>query len=91
MICDRKIPADIVYEDDKCLAFKDVNPVAQTHILVIPKTSHKQGLSQLSKAREGQHESILGHLMVTATKVAADLGLSEKGYRIVINDGKHGC
>ena len=91
MICDRKIPADIVYEDDKCLAFKDVNPVAQTHILVIPKTSHKQGLSKLSKAREGQHESILGHLMVTATKVAADLGLSEKGYRIVINDGKHGC
>jgi len=45
MICKGDIPADIVYEDEKCMAFKDVNPVAKTHLLVIPKTSHKKGLS----------------------------------------------
>ena len=89
-ICDGKIPAQIVYEDEKCMAFRDVNPVTPTHILLIPKTAHKMGLSQLSKAEEGIHEEILGHLMVKIPKIAAQEGLKD-GFRIVINDGKQGC
>merc|ERR1719444_743565 len=85
-ICEGKIPAEIVYEDDKCLAFRDVNPQAPVHILVIPKD--RDGLTQLSKARDDQAE-ILGHLMLTAGK----LGKSEcpQGFRIVVNDGADGC
>lgn len=89
-ICEGKVPAQIVYEDEKCLAFRDVNPQAKTHILLIPKTEYKMGLSQLSKAQEGVHEEILGHLMVKIPQIAAQEGLKD-GYRVVINDGKHGC
>lgn len=90
-ICSGEIPAAVLYEDEKCMAFKDVAPVAKDHFLVIPKTKFKQGLSQLSLAQEGKHEEILGHLMVTVAKVAKAQGLAENGYRLVINDGKHGC
>ena len=83
----KEIPATIIHEDDLCMAFRDVNPVAKVHFLVIPK--NRMGLSQLSKANES-HKDLLGHLMVTAAKVAAQEGL-ENGYRIVINDGKEGC
>ena len=54
-----------------CLAFRDIAPTAKTHFLVIPKTSYKNGLSQLSKATSS-HEQILGHLMVTVAKVAKE-------------------
>ena len=86
-IVKKEIPADIIYEDDQCLAFKDISPVAKTHFLVIPKD--RDGLSQLMFAEE-RHEKLLGHLMVTAAKVAKQQGL-EEGFRIVINDGKNGC
>ena len=89
-ICAGEIPAEIVYEDDKCLAFRDVNPQAKTHILLIPKTAYKMGLSQLSKAQEDVHKEILGHMMVKIPKIVAQEGLKE-GFRIVINDGKQGC
>ena len=76
-----------MHEDDKCLAFRDISPVAPTHVLVIPK--HREGLTQLRHA-DAEHQDILGHLLVVAAKVAQDEGFTadgEGGYRIVINDG----
>lgn len=80
------IPCKEVYSDDKCLAFRDVNPTAPVHILVIPK--NRDGLSQLSKARPDQKE-LLGHLMYVAQEVGAKE--CPGGFRIVINDGKDGA
>ena len=65
----KEIPADIIYEDETCLAFRDVAPVAKTHFLVIPKD--RDGLSQLSKA-ESRHKELLGHLMFVASQVARE-------------------
>jgi histidine triad (HIT) family protein len=75
-----------VYEDDQAFAFRDINPQAPVHILIIPK--NRDGLTQLSKAREDQ-KALLGHLMY----VAAELGKKEcpDGFRIVINDGEKGA
>jgi len=80
------IPANIIHDDDLCLAFRDVNPQAPVHFLVIPKK--RDGLSQLSKAREDQ-KPLLGHLMY----VAQELGQKEcpGGFRITVNDGKDGA
>jgi histidine triad (HIT) family protein len=86
-ILDRSIPAKIIYEDDQCLAFHDVNPQAPVHFLVIPK--HRDGLTQLSKA-EPRHKEVLGHLMFVAQEVAAKEKL-DNGFRVVINDGRDGC
>ncbi|EAS04975.3 scavenger mRNA decapping enzyme carboxy-term-binding protein (macronuclear) [Tetrahymena thermophila SB210] len=86
-IIKKEIPAQIVYEDDKCLAFKDVSPQAPVHILLIPKV--KDGLTQLQKAEE-RHKDILGHLMLKVAEIAQQNNLQE-GYRVVINDGKLGC
>jgi histidine triad (HIT) family protein len=80
----REIPADIVYEDDLALAFKDVNPQAPVHILIIPK----KVISKLDAA-EAEDTALLGHLLQTVKKVAAQAGL-EKGYRVVINTGDDG-
>eukprot|EP00277_Geminigera_cryophila_P030512 CAMPEP_0173058174 /NCGR_PEP_ID=MMETSP1102-20130122/1196_1 /TAXON_ID=49646 /ORGANISM="Geminigera sp., Strain Caron Lab Isolate" /LENGTH=130 /DNA_ID=CAMNT_0013923865 /DNA_START=381 /DNA_END=773 /DNA_ORIENTATION=+ len=85
-----EIPCDKVYEDEQCLAFRDISPVAPTHMLVIPKTK----ISQLSLASKELGDSpatkeLLGHLML----VAAQLGREHcpDGCRYVINDGKEGC
>ena len=80
----REIPANIVYEDDLCLAFTDVNPQAPTHILVIPK----KPIPKLEEAQEEDHR-LLGHLLVTVKKVAQQAGLNN-GYRVVINNGNDG-
>jgi histidine triad (HIT) family protein len=80
----REIPADIVYEDDLALAFKDVNPQAPVHILVIPK----KAIPNLAAA-EADDTNLLGHLLQTVKKIAAEAGL-EKGYRVVINTGEDG-
>ena len=77
----REIPADIVYEDDRCLAFRDVNPQAPVHILVIPK----QPIARLVDAGEDD-EALLGHLLLTANKVAADEGIGD-AFRVVVNNG----
>ena len=81
----REIPADIVYEDEQALAFRDVNPQAPTHILVIPK----EPLASVADARE-QDAALLGHLMIVARKVACDEGIIEDGFRLVVNTGKDG-
>ncbi|XP_064388039.1 adenosine 5'-monophosphoramidase HINT1-like [Halichondria panicea] len=80
----KAIPCDFIYEDDKCVAFKDMNPQAPSHFLVIPR----KPIPQLSKAEDSDAE-ILGHLMVVARKVAAEQGL-ENGFRVVVNDGSDG-
>ncbi|HIK20365.1 MAG TPA: histidine triad nucleotide-binding protein [Synechococcus sp. M44_DOE_062] len=80
----REIPAQIVYEDDRALAFKDIAPQAPVHILVVPK----EPISGISQAKP-EHEALLGHLLLTAQRVAAEAGLS-KGYRLVINEGEDG-
>ena len=76
-----------MYEDDACLAFRDINPQAPVHVLVIPKVRGR--LSQLSKCTD-EDEPIMGHLLNVASKVAASEKLDD-GFRIVVNDGKHGC
>ncbi|MBE9200495.1 MULTISPECIES: histidine triad nucleotide-binding protein [unclassified Nodularia (in: cyanobacteria)] len=80
----REIPVDIVYEDELALAFKDVNPQAPVHILVIPK----KPIVKLADA-ESQDQALLGHLLLTAQRVAAEAGLNN-GYRVVINNGADG-
>lgn len=79
-IIQREIPAKIVFEDDICLAFRDVNPQAPTHILVIPKKEIRS-----METVTPEDASILGHLMLKASEIAASEGLAKDGYRLVIN------
>ena len=80
-IISREIPADIVYEDEHCLAFRDINPQASTHVLLIPKKE----IARLSDAT-AEDEALLGHMMVTAGKIARELGVGE-AFRLVVNNG----
>ena len=80
----KEIPADIVYEDNLAIAFRDAHPQAPVHILVIPK----QPIAKLSDAESSDH-ALMGHLLLTAKRVADQEGLSN-GYRIVINTGEDG-
>lgn len=84
-ILDGSIPADIIYKDDKCIAFRDANPQAPVHFLVIPR----KPIPMLDSATDAD-EQLLGHLMLTAKKVAAQEKLNN-GYRLVINNGKEGA
>jgi len=81
----REIPADIVYEDDLCLAFRDIMPQAPIHVLVIPK----QSIPRLSESTP-EDAPLLGHLLATVAIVARNLGLADNGYRIVMNNGDDG-
>jgi histidine triad (HIT) family protein len=83
-IAAREIPADIVHEDDLCLAFRDISPQAPVHILVVPKKS----LPRLGAASI-EDRDLLGHLLLTAADIARQENLDE-GFRIVINNGSHG-
>lgn len=80
----KEIPANIVYEDDHSLAFHDINPQAPVHVVIIPK----RRIPMLSMAKESDKE-ILGHLMLTAAKVAELVNLQD-GYRVLVNNGKNG-
>lgn len=83
-IINREIPADIVYEDELCLAFRDVNPQAPVHVLLIPRLP-VVSLDQLT----GEHQELCGHLLRKVPEIAARLGLNN-GYRTVINTGAQG-
>jgi histidine triad (HIT) family protein len=83
-IIQREIPADIVYEDDLALAFRDINPKAPVHVLIIPKRE----IASLAAAGDGD-AALLGHLLIAARKVAEQLELTG-GYRTVINCGADG-
>lgn len=78
----REVPAEIVFEDDDVVAFHDVNPQAPLHVLIIPR----RAIPRIADAQETDRE-LLGKLLLTAAKIARDLGISESGYRIVINNG----
>jgi len=78
----REIPATIVYEDDKVIAFRDVKPQAPTHVLIIPK----KPIPRIAEAKAEDHP-VLGHLLIKAAAVAKELGLAQTGYRLVFNNG----
>ena len=84
-IIDRQIPASIVYEDDRAIAFRDIAPQAPTHVLIVPKRE----IRRLSEATD-EDGALLGHLLQVARAVARGEGLAESGFRLVINDGAHG-
>jgi histidine triad (HIT) family protein len=84
-IIKREIPAEIIYEDDLCLAFKDVQPQAPVHILLIPKKEIRSMAETTSSDKE-----VLGHLLLKASEIAKTQGLAENGYRLVINTNEHG-
>jgi|SRR6056297_1920113 len=84
-IANGKIPSDKVYENENVYAFRDLNPVAPTHVLIVPK-EHIKSLDEMEDA----NQSLLGEMMLTAKKIAKDEGLSEEGYRVVNNIGKAG-
>lgn len=77
----RELPATIVHEDDHCIAFKDINPGAPTHLLLVPR----KPIPRLCDAT-AEDQMLLGHLMLTASKIARDAGCGE-AYRLVVNNG----
>lgn len=84
-IINKELPANIVYEDDLCLAFKDINPCAPVHILVIPK----KPIPRLCDASD-EDKLLLGHLNLVANQVADDAGIGE-AFRLVVNNGEGAC
>jgi histidine triad (HIT) family protein len=81
-VIEKKIPSDVVYEDEHALAFRDIRPVAPAHVLVVPR-KHIAAIHDLTEA----DVTTIGHVMLAARNVAHQLGLEEAGYRLVINDG----
>ena len=84
-ICDREIPATIVHEDERCVAFRDIAPQAPVHILVVPR----KAVTRIGLA-EADDEALLGHLLLVAAEVARSVGIDATGYRLVINNGRDG-
>ena len=84
-IINREIPADIIYEDDHTLAFKDINPQAPFHALIIPK----QAIATINDVTE-ENSHLVGHLYVVAAKLAKQFNFSDDGYRVVMNCNEHG-
>lgn len=84
-IANKEIPAEMVYEDDKMVAIKDINPAAPVHLLIIPKV-HIASLNDVSN----ENVDILGHIQLLASRLAQDSGISERGYRLVNNCGEWG-
>jgi histidine triad (HIT) family protein len=80
-----EIPSDIVFQDDVCLAFKDINPSAPTHILIIPK-EHIATLNDLTP----DHQSTVGYILLVAKQIAGQLGVDASGYRVVANCNSDG-
>lgn len=79
-IVNKEIPSNIVYEDEKVMAFHDINPQAPYHILVVPK-KHVSTLLDLTE----EDKELIGHIYLTIKKIAQDLGFAERGYRVVVN------
>jgi histidine triad (HIT) family protein len=77
-----EIPSDIIYNDERSIAFRDINPQAPVHVLVVPR-EHMESLDEATQ----KDEAMLGHLLRVAARVANEQGLSESGYRTVINTG----
>jgi len=80
-----EIQSDILYRDEQAVAFHDVNPKAPVHLLVVPR-KHIESVAELTE----DEALILGHLVIVANRLAREAGISEKGYRLVVNCGPHG-
>lgn len=84
-IIEGEIPSDIVYQDDLVTAFRDINPAASTHILIVPNKE----IPTVNDLTE-EDEQTAGRLLLVAKKLAADEGIAEDGYRLIVNCNKHG-
>ena len=84
-IIDGEIPADIVYQDERCLAFRDIQPKAPTHVLVIPKKE----IACVAEIAD-EDADLIGHLWLVIRDIAKQLGIAESGYRVVVNNGRDG-
>ncbi|WP_457567866.1 histidine triad nucleotide-binding protein [Desulfurobacterium sp.] len=84
-IVNGEIPAKIVYEDEKVMAFHDINPQAPVHILIIPK-EHIPTINDL----EEKHKELIGHIFLVAKNIAKEMGFDEKGYRVLVNCNRDG-
>ena len=85
-IINHELPADIVYEDDAVMAFRDINPQAPVHVLVVPKVE----IATVNDIKPDQAE-LVGKMVLAAQKIAVDEGITEDGFRLVINCNRHGC
>ena len=81
-IISSKTPGDLVYQDDRCMVIRDINPQAPTHLLVVPR-EHLESLDEATQ----KDEALLGHLLRIAARVANDAGHADSGYRTVVNTG----
>lgn len=81
-ICDKEIPAHVVYEDDLCFCFRDISPQAPVHLLLVPR----KPIARVGLAADAD-QALLGHLLVVARDIARREGLATSGYRLVINNG----
>ncbi len=84
-ICDKEIPANIVHEDDVCVAFRDISPQAPVHILIVPR----KPIPRIAAAT-AEDAATLGHLLLTAGEIARSEGIADTGFRVAINNGPHG-
>ena len=80
-----QIPSDVIYTDDKVIAFRDINPMAPVHLLIIPR-EHIPSLNDITE----QQNMLVGHMVQVAKQLAKQQGIATKGYRIVINSGPQG-
>jgi len=84
-IARKEIPVDVVYEDENVIAFHDAHPIAPVHVLVIPK-KHIESIADISD----EDTLLMGKLIAAAKKIASDLKISEKGYKLLFRVGEHG-
>lgn len=82
----REIPADVVYEDDEILAFRDISPLAPVHVLIIPKIE----IATINDI-QSEHAELIGKMVLCGQKIAAQEGIADDGYRLAINCNQHGC
>jgi histidine triad (HIT) family protein len=85
-IINKEIPANIVYETDNVLAFKDINPQAPVHILIIPKVE----IPKVTDLKSSEHSNLLGEMIDVANIIAKDLNIAKDGFRLVFNCGDNG-
>ncbi len=84
-ICQGEIPADIVYQDDRCVCFRDIAPQAPTHLLLVPR----KPIPRIGEATSDDQE-LLGHMLLQVSHIARSVGISESGFRVVMNNGQDG-
>jgi histidine triad (HIT) family protein len=85
-IISKEIPADIVFESENVLAFKDINPKAPVHVLIIPKIE----IPKVTDVKGSEHAALLGEMIDAANKIAKDFGIADDGFRLVFNCGDNG-